>query len=104
MARTGRPGPVLIDIPRDVFIEEAEFHYPSKVDLPGYKPTLQVIQRRLKKPPSLSMKLQKPLIIAGRGVIISGAYAELKQLAETAQIPVVTTLAWYQLFPGELMF
>ncbi|MFC1928876.1 biosynthetic-type acetolactate synthase large subunit [Chloroflexota bacterium] len=99
LARSGRPGPVLIDVPRDVFIEEAEFHYPSKVDLPGYKPTLQGHPAQIKKAARLINEAQKPVIIAGRGVIISGAYNKLKQLAETAQVPVVTTLLGIGCFP-----
>jgi len=99
LARTGRPGPVLIDLPRDVQIEQAEFNYPSKVDLPGYKPTLQGHPAQIKKAAKLINEAQRPLIIAGRGVIISGAYAELKQLAETAQIPVITTLLGIGCFP-----
>jgi acetolactate synthase-1/2/3 large subunit len=99
LARTGRPGPILIDLPRDVQIEQAEFNYPSKVDLPGYKPTLQGHPAQIKKAAKLINEAQRPLIIAGRGVIISGAYAELKQLAETAQIPVVTTLLGIGCFP-----
>ena len=99
LARTGRPGPVLIDLPRDVQIEQAEFHYPSKVDLPGYKPTLQGHPAQIKKAAKLLNEAQRPVIIAGRGVIISGAYAELKQLAEKAQIPVVTTLLGISCFP-----
>jgi len=99
LARSGRPGPVLIDIPRDVFMEQTEFHYPSKVDLPGYKPTLQGHPTQIKKAAKLINEAQRPLIIAGRGVNISGAYAELKQLAETAQIPVVTTLLGIGCFP-----
>ena len=99
LARSGRPGPVLIDIPRDVFIDQAEFHYPSQVDLPGYKPTLQGHPAQIKKAVKLINEAQRPVIIAGRGVVISGAYAELKQLAETAQIPVVTTLLGIGCFP-----
>ncbi len=99
LARTGRPGPVLIDIPRDIFMEQTEFHYPSKVDLPGYKPTLQGHPTQIKKAAKIINEAERPLIIAGRGVIISGAYAELKQLAETAQIPVVTTLLGIGCFP-----
>ncbi|MCL0052998.1 biosynthetic-type acetolactate synthase large subunit, partial [Dehalococcoidales bacterium] len=99
LARSGRPGPVLIDIPRDVFIDQAEFHYPSQVDLPGYKPTLQGHPAQIKKAAKLINEAQRPLIIAGRGVVISGAYAELKQLVETAQIPVVTTLLGIGCFP-----
>jgi acetolactate synthase-1/2/3 large subunit len=100
LARTGRPGPVLIDIPKDVFIEEAEFNYPEKVDLPGYKPVLQGHPAQIKKAAEMiNNASQRPLIIAGRGVNISEAYNELKQLAETAQIPVVTTLLGIGSFP-----
>ena len=99
LARSGRPGPILIDVPRDIFMEQTEFNYPSKVDLPGYKPTLQGHPAQIKKAAKLINEAQRPLIIAGRGVIISGAYAELKQLAETAQIPVVTTLLGIGCFP-----
>jgi acetolactate synthase-1/2/3 large subunit len=100
LARTGRPGPVLIDIPKDVFIEQAEFHYPNKVNLPGYNPTLLGHPAQIKKAAEMiNNASSKPVIIAGRGVAISGAYAELKQLAETARIPVVTTLLGIGTFP-----
>jgi len=99
LARTGRPGPVLIDIPRDIFLEQTEFLYPDKVDLPGYKPTLQGHPTQIKKVARAINEAKRPLIIAGRGVTVSGAYAELKWLAETAQIPVVTTLLGIGCFP-----
>ena len=99
LARTGRPGPVLIDIPRDVFIEEAEFHYPTRVNLPGYKPVLHGHPAQIKKATKLINEAQRPLIIAGRGVIISGAYEQFRHLAETAQVPVVTTLLGIGCFP-----
>jgi len=99
LARTGRPGPVVIDIPRDIFLERTEFHYPDKVELPGYKPTLQGHPTQIKKAAKLLSEAERPLIIAGRGVNISRAYDELKQLAETAQIPVVTTLLGMGCFP-----
>jgi acetolactate synthase-1/2/3 large subunit len=99
LARTGRPGPVLIDMPRDVQSEQAEFHYPNKVDLPGYKPTLQGHPTQIKKAAKLINEAKQPVILAGRGINISGAYAELKQFAETAQIPVITTLLGIGSFP-----
>jgi len=99
LARSGRPGPVLIDLPRDVLMGQGEFHYPSKVDLPGYKPTLKGHPPQIKKAAKLISEAQRPLIFAGHGIIISGAYAELKELAETAQIPVVTTLLGISSFP-----
>ncbi|MFC1903371.1 biosynthetic-type acetolactate synthase large subunit [Chloroflexota bacterium] len=99
LARTGRPGPVLIDIPRNIFLEQAEFHYPSKVDLPGYKPTLQGHPTQIKKAAKAINEAKRPVIIAGRGVNISGAYNELKYLAETVQVPVITTLLGIGCFP-----
>jgi len=99
LARTGRPGPVLIDVPKDVFIEQAEFHPQTKLDLPGYKPTLRGHPAQIKKALGLINEARRPVIIAGRGIIISGAYAELKHLAETVQIPVITTLLGIGCFP-----
>ncbi|MDO8688340.1 MAG: biosynthetic-type acetolactate synthase large subunit [Dehalococcoidales bacterium] len=99
LARSGRPGPVLIDIPRDVFIEEAEFHYPSRVNLPSYKPTLQGHPTQIKKAAKLINEARQPVIIAGRGVLISGASTQLKELAEKALIPVITTLLGIGCFP-----
>ncbi len=99
LARTGRPGPVLIDVPRDVFLEQAEFHYPDKLALPGYKPTMQGHPTQVKKAAKLLSEARRPLIIAGRGVCVSRAFAELKHLAEVAQIPVVTTLLGIGAFP-----
>jgi len=99
LARSGRPGPVLIDLPRDVLMVQGEFHHPSKVDLPGYKPTLKGHPPQIRKAAKLISEAQRPVIIAGHGIIISGAYAELKELAETAQIPVVTTLLGISSFP-----
>jgi acetolactate synthase I/II/III large subunit len=100
IARTGRPGPVLIDLPRDVQLDQAEFVYPDKVDLPGYKVPTRGHPTQLKNAARLINEAQRPLIIAGRGVIISGGSDELKQFAETAQIPVVTTLLGIGCFPG----
>ena len=99
LANTGRPGPVLLDIPVDVFAEKAEFTYPDKVSFPGYKPLLYGHPAQIKKAAKLISEAQKPVIIAGRGVIISKAYAELKELAEKQQIPVITTLLGISSFP-----
>jgi len=99
LARTGRPGPVLIDVPKDVFTEQVEYHYPTKIDLPSYRPTLQGHPAQVKKAARLISEAQKPVIIAGHGIIIAQAYAELKEFAEKAQIPVVTTLLGISCFP-----
>jgi acetolactate synthase-1/2/3 large subunit len=99
IAQTGRPGPVLIDIPRDVFQQEATFNYPEKVNLPGYRPTLFGHPAQIKRAAETINAAERPIIIAGRGVIISKAFAELKEMAERAQIPVVTTLLGIGCFP-----
>jgi acetolactate synthase-1/2/3 large subunit len=103
IATTGRPGPVLIDVPRDVFVEEAEFHYPARVDLPGYKPVIRGHSAQIKKAARLINEAQRPIIISGRGVVISRAYEEIRELAEKAQIPVITTLLGISSFPENHM-
>jgi len=99
IARSGRPGPVLIDIPRDVFLDEVEFCPPSKIDLPRYRTKLQGHSTQIKRAIRLIDEARRPVIIAGHGVIISRAYDELRVLAETGQIPVITTLLGISSFP-----
>jgi acetolactate synthase-1/2/3 large subunit len=101
IASTGRPGPVLIDIPRDVQQEEVEFIYPENIDLPGYKFVSRGHSVQIKRATKLINEAERPVIIAGRGVIISQAYAELQELAEKAQIPIVNTLLGIGSFPGQ---
>lgn len=100
LARTGRPGPVLIDIPRDVFTEEGEFIYPKKISIPGYKAVFRGHAAQIHRASELINEAQRPVIIAGRGVVISRAYDELRELAENAQMPVITTLLGIGAFPG----
>jgi acetolactate synthase-1/2/3 large subunit len=93
IARTGRPGPVLIDIPRDVLTEWDEFNYPEQpIRLRGYNPTLEGHSQMVKKAARVIREAHQPLILAGHGVLISGAHSELQELAEKAQLPVITTL------------
>jgi len=99
LARSGRPGPVLIDVPRDVFIDQTELNYPNRVDLPGYKITEQGHPTQIKKATKLINEAKRPLILAGRGVLLSGAHDELRHFAESAQVPVVTTLLGIGGFP-----
>ena len=102
IANTGRPGPVLVDIPKDVLLNEtAEFFYPDEVDLPGYRPTLEGHPAQIQKAAKLIEEAKRPVILAGHGVIISRAYQELQELAEKAQIPVITTLLGISSFPTE---
>jgi acetolactate synthase-1/2/3 large subunit len=98
---TGRPGPVLVDIPKDVFAQEAEYEVPETIDLPGYKLTLDGHSNQIRKAARLINNAQRPVILAGHGNIISHSYDELKELAETAQIPVVTSLLGISSFPED---
>jgi acetolactate synthase-1/2/3 large subunit len=100
IAGTGRPGPVLIDVPRDVFQQQTEFHYPEKIDLPGYHPTVQGHPTQVRKATQLIDESERPLILAGHGVILSRAFEELRALAGKANIPVTTTLLGLSSFPG----
>ncbi len=101
IAQTGRPGPVLIDLPKDVQQEEVEFAELGEVDLPGYRFVSRGHSVQIKKAVGRINKAERPVIIAGRGIVISQAYNELKELAEKAQIPVVSTLLGISSFPGD---
>ncbi len=94
IASTGRPGPVLLDIPKDV--GEESFDYvpvaPGEVKLPGYRPTVKGNPRQIVQATQLLLSAQRPLLYVGGGAITSGAHREIQQLAEMLQIPVTTTL------------
>jgi acetolactate synthase-1/2/3 large subunit len=92
VARTGRPGPVLIDITKDAQAATTEYVYPDDVDLPGYKPTYHGNPRQIRQAAALINQAEHPVILAGRGIILAGAYEELRELVEKAHIPVATTL------------
>ncbi len=99
IAQTGRPGPVLIDIPKNVQLATDDFHYPETVDLPGYAPVSDPDPSQVANAAQLLNKATRPVIIAGRGVTISQAYDELRELAESFQAPVVHTLLGLGSFP-----
>ena len=101
IASTGRPGPVLIDIPKDVLTDEAEFVYPETVDLPGYKPNMEGHPAQIRRAARLIAQSNRPVILAGHGIIFSNAFDELKELAEKAQVPVITTLLGISSFPED---
>lgn len=101
LAQSGRPGPVLIDLPVDITLAEAEFHYPKEAQLKGYKPTLTGHPGQIKRAAKAILESKRPIIYAGGGVIISEAAAELKKLAEKTSIPVTTTLMGLGCFPQD---
>jgi acetolactate synthase-1/2/3 large subunit len=93
IARSGRPGPVLVDIPKDVQIQKIEFVYPEgPVRLPGYHPPQAAGQEEIADALELIEQAQRPIILAGHGIIMAGATGQLRELAERAQIPVTLTL------------
>src|SRR3989338_3969370 len=100
IASTGRPGPVLIDIPSDVQLADTEFAWPKEIEIRGYKPTLLGHPGQIKKAAKLILASKKPIIYAGGGVIISQASNELKKLAEKIQAPVTLTMMGLGAFPG----
>jgi len=93
VARSGRPGPVLIDIPKDIQNETTDFIYPEEeLNLPGYQPPEDVSEEYISKFASLVNDAEKPVILAGHGVLLSNASREVMELAEKSSIPIATTL------------
>jgi acetolactate synthase-1/2/3 large subunit len=101
IARTGRPGPVLIDIPKDVFMEMGDYDPDAELDLPGYKVPGKADESQIEVAAKLINEAERPVILAGHGVVLSRSFDELKELAEKAQIPVVTTLLGISSFPED---
>ncbi len=100
IASTGRPGPVLIDLPSDVQLAETEFHYPSEVNIRSYKPTYCGHPGQIRKAAKMISESKKPVIYAGGGVILSGASKQLREFAEKINSPVTMTLLGLGGFPG----
>ncbi|RYA22535.1 acetolactate synthase, large subunit, biosynthetic type [Malaciobacter halophilus] len=92
IARTGRPGPVHIDIPKDITAEMGNFEYPKEINLPTYKPTVNYNKRQLKKAMAAISKSKKPLLYVGGGAILANCGHEIREFAKKANIPVVETL------------
>jgi acetolactate synthase I/II/III large subunit len=101
VATTGRPGPVLVDFPKDVANTTMEWYWPEKVDLPGYKPNVKGHPRQIKDAARLIMEAHRPVIYAGGGILKAGASQQLRELAELTGIPVVTTLMARGALPDE---
>ena len=99
IAETGRPGPVLIDIPKDVQQNEAEMVFPDEFQIPGFHPWTDPDMVAVEKAIEMLLHAEKPVILAGGGTIISSAFAELQSIAETLMLPVVTTFKGKGAFP-----
>jgi len=92
IARTGRPGPVLVDIPKDITAEFGEFIYPDEVNIPSFKPTVKGNKRQIEKAVEAILKAKKPLLYIGGGVTLSNSSDLVRKLADMGQIPAVETL------------
>ncbi|WP_026671529.1 acetolactate synthase large subunit [Alkalihalobacterium bogoriense] len=101
IATTGRPGPVLIDLPKDVSVDTGIFNYDKEVDLPGYQPTIIPNKHQIRKLSEAITAAKKPVILAGAGVLHAKASNELLAFVEQQQLPVATTLLGLGGFPGE---
>jgi acetolactate synthase-1/2/3 large subunit len=99
ISSTGRPGPVLIDIPKDVQQNEAEMKFPDDIKIKGYHPWVDPDVTAIERAIDMLLSAERPMILAGGGVIISGAFAELQSIAELLMIPVVTTFKGKGSFP-----
>jgi acetolactate synthase I/II/III large subunit len=100
IASTGRPGPVLIDLPRDVVTNKAEFHYPEKVKIRSYNPTVEGNKRQIKQAAEAIAAAKRPVAYIGGGVILSNASREILEFAEITKVPVTHTLMGIGGFPG----
>jgi len=100
IARSGRPGPVLVDLPKDVLRESAEFHYPEQLNMRSYRPTFKGNKRQIGRALEEIAQSKKPVIIAGGGVILSNAAKELATFARKFSIPVTATLMGLGGFPA----
>ncbi|MGB7575185.1 MAG: biosynthetic-type acetolactate synthase large subunit [Thermodesulfobacteriota bacterium] len=100
VARSGRPGPVLIDLPKDTLVNSAEFKYPEKVFIRGYQPTYEGHLGQIQRAAKLVLKSKKPVLYVGGGIISSNASKELTLLAEKLGIPVTMTLMGLGSIPG----
>ncbi|KYH33460.1 biosynthetic-type acetolactate synthase large subunit [Neomoorella mulderi] len=99
VATTGRPGPVLIDIPKDITTQRAAFHYPPRLRLPGYRSRVEPHALQVAQAAAAIQAAEKPLLFIGGGVITSGAHEEVRQLAEEQDIPVIMSMMGKGAFP-----
>ena len=101
IASTGRPGPVVVDIPKDIQQAKGEFNYPDEIELRSYNPVYEPHVRQIEKAYSLLEQAERPVLLLGGGVISSGASAEATKLAEKLNLPVTMTLMGLGSFPGD---
>jgi acetolactate synthase-1/2/3 large subunit len=101
LASSGRPGPVLVDVPKDVLMAPCEFEYPERVSRPGYRPVVRPALYHVQRAAQVIGEAQRPVLLAGQGIHIAKAWRELQTLAERIHAPVVTTLLGLSAMPAD---
>jgi acetolactate synthase I/II/III large subunit len=101
LARTGRPGPVLVDVPKDILTAPCEFHYPERVSRPGYRPVVRSAPYQIQRAAQVIADAHRPVVLAGHGVHIATAWEELRRFAEHINAPVVSTLLGLSALPAD---
>ncbi|HMT94841.1 biosynthetic-type acetolactate synthase large subunit [uncultured Thiothrix sp.] len=100
IASTGRPGPVLVDIPKDITAARCEFNYPKEISIRSYNPTVKGNKRQVRRAIDLMLESKRPILYTGGGVVLSGGAAELTQLARELKFPVTNTLMGLGAYPA----
>ena len=100
IATTGRPGPVVIDLPKDITVHEAEFDYPKEISMRSYNPTVKGHSKQIARAYDLIMKAERPMVYTGGGVIIGEAHNELRQFVKDLNLPITSTLMGLGAYEG----
>ncbi len=101
LARTGRPGPVLVDLPKDLLIGPCDFHHPERISRPGYRPVVRSAPYQIQRAAQVIVEAKRPVVLVGRGVHVAAAWEELRRFAERIDAPVVSTLLGLSALPAD---
>src|SRR5699024_8556278 len=100
IATTGRPGPVVIDLPKNITVQECKFEYPESISMRSYNPTIKGHPKQIKRAYELLTKAKRPMVYTGGGVVISNAHEELRELVRALNLPITSTLMGLGAYPG----
>src|SRR5690606_12283584 len=101
IARTGRPGPVVVDLPKDVLLKKAPFEYPETISIRGYRDRVEVDARQVERAAEMILSARKPLLYVGGGAVLADAAPQVTALARKTRIPVTMTLHGLGAFPED---
>ncbi|MDG9730095.1 biosynthetic-type acetolactate synthase large subunit [Ignatzschineria sp. RMDPL8A] len=100
IATTGRPGPVVIDLPKNITVQECKFEYPESISMRSYNPTIKGHPKQIKRAYELLTKAKRPMVYTGGGVVIGNAHEELRELVRALNLPITSTLMGLGAYPG----